>query len=46
MYENMLDTIGFIKNKDPELAQAMQGELNRQRRNIELIKIIYHFLKL
>lgn len=37
MYENMLDTIGFIKNKDPELAEAMQGELNRQRRNIELI---------
>lgn len=37
MYENMLDTIGFIKNTDPELAKAMDSELKRQRRNIELI---------
>jgi len=37
MYENMMDTIGFIKNRDPELADAMQAELLRQRRNIELI---------
>ncbi len=37
MYENMIDSIGFIKGKDPELADAMQAELNRQRRNIELI---------
>lgn len=37
MYGNLIDSIGFIKNSDPELAEAMQGELNRQRRNIELI---------
>lgn len=37
MYKNLIDSIGFIKNSDPELAEAMQGELNRQRRNIELI---------
>ena len=37
MYDNMLDSSGFIKNTDPELADAMQAELKRQRRNIELI---------
>ena len=37
MYENLIDSIGFIKNTDPELADAMGAELNRQRRNIELI---------
>jgi len=37
MYENMMDTIGFLKDTDPELAGAMEGELERQRRNIELI---------
>ena len=37
MYENMMDTIGFLKTNDPELSEAMQAELNRQRRNIELI---------
>lgn len=37
MYENLLDSIGFIENSDPELAKAMDEELKRQRRNIELI---------
>ncbi len=37
MYENLIDSIGFINNTDPELADAMGAELNRQRRNIELI---------
>ncbi|MBQ9937541.1 MAG: serine hydroxymethyltransferase [Oscillospiraceae bacterium] len=37
MYSNMLDTIGFVSKKDPELAEAMNSELLRQRRNIELI---------
>ncbi len=37
MYENLIDSIGFIKNTDPELAKAMGAELLRQRRNIELI---------
>ena len=37
MYENMLDTIGFVTGRDPEVGAAMEGELARQRRNIELI---------
>ncbi|MBQ1263392.1 MAG: serine hydroxymethyltransferase, partial [Oscillospiraceae bacterium] len=37
MYENLIDSIGFIKNTDPELADAMDAELKRQKRNIELI---------
>ena len=37
MYAEMLDTIGFVGKTDPEVAAAMQGELLRQRRNIELI---------
>ena len=37
MYEDMLDTIGFVAQQDPELAAAMGRELNRQRENIELI---------
>ncbi len=37
MYADMLDTIGFVKRYDPEVGGAMEGELKRQRRNIELI---------
>lgn len=37
MYKDMLDTIGFVSKTDPELAGAMQKELERQRNNIELI---------
>ncbi len=37
MYSNMMDTIGFVKNADPEIGQAMEKELFRQRRNLELI---------
>ena len=37
MYGNMMDTIGFISNSDPELAAAMNEELTRQKQNIELI---------
>lgn len=37
MNANMLDTIGFVKNADPEVGAAMEKELARQRRNIELI---------
>ena len=33
----MLDTIGFVAESDPQVARAMQGELCRQRQNIELI---------
>ena len=37
MYENMMDTIGFVTEADPEVGQAMEQELKRQRRNLELI---------
>ena len=33
----MLDTIGFVESVDPEVGKAMQDELARQRRNLELI---------
>lgn len=37
MYENAMDTIGFVAQSDPEVGGAMGRELARQRRNIELI---------
>lgn len=37
MNADMLDTIGFVKKADPEVGAAMEQELFRQRRNIELI---------
>lgn len=37
MFQDMMDTIGFLSTKDAALAQAMQAELQRQRDNIELI---------
>ena len=37
MYADLMDTIGFVEKYDPELGKAMQEELSRQRRNIELI---------
>lgn len=37
MYESMMDTIGFVKQLDPSVGEAMEKELHRQRRNIELI---------
>ncbi|MDD4849890.1 MAG: serine hydroxymethyltransferase [Gemmiger sp.] len=37
MYQDMMDTIGFVADKDPALGAAMRRELGRQRQNIELI---------
>ncbi len=37
MYENKMDTIGFVKAIDEEVGAAMEKELFRQRRNLELI---------
>ncbi len=37
MYQDMMDTIGFVSKYDAEVAAAMQQELARQRRNLELI---------
>ncbi len=37
MYKDMVDTIGFLGAYDSDVANAMNDELKRQRRNIELI---------
>ena len=37
MYNDMLNTIGFLESYDSEVAQGMELELKRQRRNLELI---------
>ncbi|MEF9853306.1 MAG: serine hydroxymethyltransferase [Hydrogenoanaerobacterium sp.] len=37
MYADMMDSIGLVAKYDDEVGQAMQKELERQRRNIELI---------
>ncbi len=37
MYQDMMDTIGFVSKYDAEVAAAMQQELARQKRNLELI---------
>ena len=37
MYADMIDSIGFLRSYDSEVASAMSDELARQRRNLELI---------
>ena len=37
MYNDVLDTIGFVNEYDSDVAQAMEQELKRQKRNLELI---------
>ncbi len=37
MAENFFDSVDFVRQADPAVADAMQLELDRQRRNIELI---------
>ena len=37
MFENFMDTIGFVTNEDKEVGEGLLLELKRQRRNIELI---------
>ena len=37
MYKDMMDTIGFVSQADPEVGAAMQDELKRQQRNLEMI---------
>ena len=37
MFQDMMDTIGFVSQADPEVGAAMAKELGRQRRNLELI---------
>ena len=37
MYNDLMDTIGFVGQYDSDVAAAMRDELKRQQRNIELI---------
>lgn len=37
MYNDIMDTIGFVAAADPEVGEGMKQELARQRRNLELI---------
>lgn len=37
MFNDLIDTIGYVESQDPEVGAAMKDELARQRRNIELI---------
>lgn len=37
MYADLMDTIGFVSQYDPEVGAAMGKELARQQRNLELI---------
>ncbi|MEE1019471.1 MAG: serine hydroxymethyltransferase, partial [Acutalibacteraceae bacterium] len=37
MYKDLIDTIGFVKQHDEQVAAAMESELKRQQNNIELI---------
>ncbi len=37
MFHDLLDTIGYVTVQDPDVGEAMQRELARQRRNLELI---------
>ncbi len=37
MFKDLIDTIGYVASCDPDVGNAMQQELARQRRNLELI---------
>ena len=37
MYQDIMDTIGFVEKYDSEVGQAMDKELKRQQRNLQLI---------
>lgn len=37
MYQDLMDSIGFVKERDAEVGEAMERELARERRNLELI---------
>ncbi|MGN0618139.1 MAG: serine hydroxymethyltransferase, partial [Ruminiclostridium sp.] len=37
MYNDLIDTIGFLGKYDSDVCAAMNDELSRQRRNLELI---------
>ena len=37
MYNDLMDSIGFVSSYDPAVGEAMGKELARQQRNLELI---------
>ncbi|MDO4459010.1 MAG: serine hydroxymethyltransferase [Clostridia bacterium] len=37
MFKDLIDTIAYVTEQDPEVGAAMNAELGRQRRNLELI---------
>lgn len=37
MYENLMKSIDFVAQFDPDVAEAMENEHKRQQNNIELI---------
>ena len=37
MYNDLMDSIGFVTGYDPAVGEAMGKELARQQRNLELI---------
>ena len=37
MYQEIMDTIGFVTGYDKAVGEAMNQELKRQQRNLELI---------
>ena len=37
MFKDLINTIGYVEQTDPEVGAAMRQELARQRRNLELI---------
>lgn len=37
MFDSIIDTIGFVKDNDPCVGEAMEKELNRQHNNLEFI---------
>ena len=37
MYNDLMDSIGFVTKYDPSVGEAMNKELARQQRNLELI---------
>ena len=46
MYKDLMDTIGYVESVDPEVGSAMQKELARQKRNLELIALAARWAEL
>ena len=40
MYNDLMDSIGFVKSYDPAVGEAMDKELARQQRNLESFPLL------